>query len=140
VRAYLDASLIVPIFVHDAFSDRALALLEQPSLRVVVSDFAAAEFASAMSRLVRMRLLSREEASSIFRDFDAWTEETAESLSIAPQDVSEAASHLRRVDSPLRTPDALHLAMARRAGAALATFDDRLGEIAVRLGIERARA
>ena len=53
MSVYLDASIILPTMVEEAISeavDRFLAA----STDLVISDFAAAEVASAMSRLVRM--------------------------------------------------------------------------------------
>jgi predicted nucleic acid-binding protein len=41
----------------------------------------------------------------------------------------------RRLDLPLRTPDALNIAIAQRVGADLVTFDDRMVASARALGI-----
>jgi predicted nucleic acid-binding protein len=43
---------------------------------------------------------------------------------------------LRRLDLTLRTPDALNIAIAQRAGAAMATFDARMAEAAQALGLD----
>jgi predicted nucleic acid-binding protein len=42
---------------------------------------------------------------------------------------------LRRLDLNLRTPDAIHIAIAQRLGAELATFDVRMAESAEALGV-----
>jgi len=42
---------------------------------------------------------------------------------------------LRRLDLPLRTPDMLHIAIAARLQAKLATFDDRMQSAATKLGL-----
>jgi uncharacterized protein len=41
---------------------------------------------------------------------------------------------------PLRAPDAIHIAMAQRVGAALVTFDRRMAAAARALGIAAAEA
>jgi predicted nucleic acid-binding protein len=43
---------------------------------------------------------------------------------MAPQDIVNATAMLRTLDTPLRTPDALHVVMAQRVGAQLMTFDN----------------
>jgi predicted nucleic acid-binding protein len=49
-------------------------------------------------------------------------------------DIRAADIFLRRLDLNLRTPDAIHIAIARRLGAELATFDVRMAESAEALG------
>ena len=58
----LDASAIVPLFVVDAFNHRIEAYLTEHTPDIVVSDFAAAEFASVLARRVRMGQSSRADA------------------------------------------------------------------------------
>jgi predicted nucleic acid-binding protein len=50
VSVYLDASVLVALFTHDLLGARADAFLRTHSPVLVVSDFAAAEFASAIAR------------------------------------------------------------------------------------------
>lgn len=79
-----------------------------------MSDFAAAEFASSVSRRVRTRELTVLEARDAFADFDAWKVMRPELVESSPPDVRDAAIHMRRLDLPLRTPDAIHIAIAQR--------------------------
>ena len=46
---------------------------------------------------------------------------------------------LRRLDINLRTPDAIHIAIARRVDATLVTFDQQVAESARALGMAVAR-
>jgi hypothetical protein len=46
---------------------------------------------------------------------------------------------LRRLDLTLRSPDAIHLAVAMRIGSTLATFDRKLAEIARVLKVRTAQ-
>jgi len=140
VSVYLDATAIVSAFVRDGFSDRARTFLGQEPTGVLVSDFAAAELASVVSRYVRTNAMTREAALLVFPRFDDWRATSCEEMWLEMADVAVATALLRRLDSPLRAPDALHLAMAQRAAASLLTFDDRLAAAAARLGIELAAA
>ena len=132
---YLDASVVVALIIADIHSARAEALLAQHRSLVVVSDFAAAELASTLARRLRMGLLTPDEARTALTDFDAWASTTARRASIRTADVGFADGLLRRFDQPLRTPDALHLAVAFRIGATLATFDTRMATAARAIGI-----
>ena len=140
LNVYLDASLLVPLFIQDRFTARAQAFLSTGELVLHVSDFAETEFASVMSLKVRKRDLTREEALGAFAAFDLWkaTEPNQEFAETA--DIQRAGALLRRLDLNLRAPDAIHIAIALRAGAALATFDSRMAECAEALGLALAPA
>ena len=138
--AYFDASVLVSLFVVDSFADRAQVYMRDHQPIPIVSDFAAAEFASAVGRLVRTELLDLEHAFPIFAAFDGWRSQSALDCAVETSDVAAAGVLLRRLDAPLRVPAALHLAMALRMGVALATFDARLADIALRNGVDIAPA
>ena len=57
MSVYVDASVLVALFTDDALAIRADGFLRTRSPVVIVSDFAAAEFASAIARHVRMRAI-----------------------------------------------------------------------------------
>lgn len=134
MSVYLDASILVPLFVNDAFSDRADAFLEAASSRLVLSDFLRAEFASVVSRLVRAGDLTRDEATQAFDRLDSWAimQTPAQTTTF---DVRQSEIWIRRLDLNLRAPDAVHIAIAARMGASLATFDVRMAEAAQALGV-----
>ena len=134
LSVYFDASALVPLFVLDPFSVRANQVFRGRAVLPVVSDFAAVEFASSLGRRVRMRQLTEDQARSAFANFDSWTAIT-ERIETLPVDIRDAESILRRLNSTLRTPDALNIAIARRVGAQLATFDARMAEKARALGV-----
>ena len=58
---------------------------------LVVSDFAAAEFASALGRRVRTRDLVADDVRAIFRDFDAWATEHSRFVTILAGDTRKKA-------------------------------------------------
>jgi predicted nucleic acid-binding protein len=132
---YLDASLLVALFTNDPFSARADLALRGRNLTVVVSDFAAAEFASAVARQVRTGELSRRDARGAFTDFDIWLARIAARAEIHSADIRSAEAALRRLDLTLRAPDAMNIAIAQRLGAELATFDRKMADCARALGV-----
>ncbi len=134
MRVYLDASVLVALLTNDALSVRADALLRAALPTLVVSDFASAEFAAALARRVRTADITAEDARSAFATLDAWMIRAAERVETTAADVKTAEVFLRRLDLTLRTPDALNIAIAQRAGTALATFDDKMAASAQALG------
>lgn len=134
MSVYLDASILVSFFVNDSMSARADALVRSLSVPLLVSDFASAEFASALGRRVRMGRIGPDDAKATLSDLDAWVGGAANSVSLEAADISAASTFLRRLDLYLRTPDAIHIAIAQRVGAELATFDERMAECARALG------
>lgn len=134
MSVYLDASVLVALFTNDPLSARADGFLRANTPVLIVSDFAAAEFASAVARRVRMGTLPPGDARAIFATFDAWTERATGRAETGPADVAAATAYLRRLDLGLRTPDALNIAIAERVGADLMTFDDKMAAGARALG------
>jgi len=135
MRRYLDASALVSLFSIDEHSDRAIALIRPEDAVLVVSDFARTEFASVVARLVRMRDLTKPDATTMFANFDVWVADNAAQVALGTQDVMTAEATLRRLDLNRRAPDALHIAIARRLDAILVTFDRRLEQAARSLGV-----
>ena len=138
MTVYLDASTILPTLIEEAASaavDRFIAENDEP---LVISEFAAVEVASALSRLVRTGLLDRDDASARLADFDAWRAASTDDLDLQASDVRLANVFVRRFDLMLRAPDALHAAACRRADLLLVTRDKRLAAAAEELGV-RAR-
>jgi predicted nucleic acid-binding protein len=140
MSVYLDASMLVALFTDDALTQRATAFMAAELPIIVVSDFAAAEFASAVARMTRTREITLDEARGVLADFDTWRSRVADQPAIAPADVATAASFIRRLDLTLRTADAINIAIARRVGAQLATFDTKMAASARAVGVEIADA
>lgn len=120
----------------DVLTARAYSLVGSFSPVLLVSDFAAAEFASALARRVRTGELATDKAREAFADFDGWTARAARRIETAAADVRAAEAFLRRLNLTSRAPDALNIAIAQRTGAALATFDERMAVAARALGTE----
>ncbi|HXA21616.1 MAG TPA: type II toxin-antitoxin system VapC family toxin [Acetobacteraceae bacterium] len=138
MRVYPDASVLVALFTYDRFTARARAYLTTEIPTLVVSDFAAAEFASAVSRRVRTNDLTPDEGRIAFTSFDSWLARSTQHVDTTTQDIAAAAAALRRLDLNLRTPDAINIAVADRLGATLATFDEKMATAARALGVQVA--
>ena len=105
------------------------ALIRSDSI-FMISDLAVAEIASAMSRLVRSTGYPAGIAQSRLDEFDEWRAAKALAVTLTTGDVSDATALVRRFDLMLRAPDALHLVLARRSGASLATLDRHMSKAA----------
>lgn len=132
---YLDASVLLPTLIEEAASAAVDAYMLAGTRELLVSDFAAAEVAAGLSRLVRMRLLAASDAAARLADFDVWRAAMSSPADIHAPDVRLAAAYVRRFDLGLRAPDALHLAVVRRIEVPLLTLDRRLAAAARELGI-----
>jgi uncharacterized protein len=135
MSTYLDASFLVPTLIEEAVSDAVKAYLLATEQELLVSEFAAAEVASALSRLVRMRLLGTADAEARLSDFQAWRAAASSPVDIHPADARLAYTFVRRFELMLRAADALHLAITARLDASLVTLDRRLERAARELGI-----
>ncbi|MBX3483192.1 type II toxin-antitoxin system VapC family toxin [Phenylobacterium sp.] len=135
MTAYLDASAILPTLIEEAASPAVDAFIAGADERLVISEFAAAEVASALSRLVRTGTLERDDAAARLADFDAWRAAAADGLDLQASDVRLASVFVRRFDLMLRAPDALHAAACRREDLLLVTMDRRLAKAAEDLGV-----
>jgi predicted nucleic acid-binding protein len=135
LKAYLDASALLPMLIAEPGSAAIDVFMETANDGLVVSEFAAAEVASALSRLVRTDRLAANDASARLADFDAWRAIAAEDVELNAADVRLAHLYVRRFELMLRAPDALHAAVCRRAGLELITLDRRLAMAAEALGV-----
>jgi predicted nucleic acid-binding protein len=135
VSIYLDASVIVALFTKDYFTDRATSLLASKADVVIVSDFAAVEFSSVIARFVRTRSVTVEQARAVLSDFDSWSERACQRVATDGAVISRAEVFLRRMDTPLRTADAINIAIAEGLRASLMTFDEKMSAAARVLGL-----
>ncbi len=136
MKAYLDASVIVPLFLADPFTGRAEALLRTPDLTLIVADWAVLEVSNVVSRRVRIQALTEQDAMRVLADFDVWRSRAAADSETTRTDVTAAIQFVRRFDLVLRGPDAIHIAIAHRLGAHLFTFDERMATAAAALGLQ----
>jgi predicted nucleic acid-binding protein len=132
---YLDTSVLLPLFVVDPLNRRAETLMRQQKSVIAISDYCIAEFASAIAARVRSGEIPSRIAQIAYSQFDGWTAGKAKRTEMMAADISAAASFIRRLDLPLKTGDAIHIAVAQRLGATLATFDRQMEAGAGVLGV-----
>jgi uncharacterized protein len=135
VILYLDASILVALFVIDPSSARAEAFLSAHLEVVVVGDFGVAEFSSAVGRRARTRDLTWEDGQLAFSNLDTWVARSAYREETTNANIDAANRILRRLDVNLRTPDAIHTAIAHRLDATLVTIDRSMAASARALGV-----
>lgn len=115
-------------------SDRAERFLNGREDEFLLSNLTAAEFASLVARRVRTRDFTVDEARVALASFEAWIRLSIRSVEVSTADVSAAIGFLQRLDLPLRTLDAIHIALAQRVDATLVTFDRQMATSARALG------
>ena len=124
----LDASVLVAAFTPDIHSTQAERWLEATD-RPVVSDWAAAEFSAAIRTKVRQGVVRGDRIDAVEAAFDDWILRLGARQQVLAQDHLKARALV--IKHPLlRAPDALHIAIAVRLSARLATFDDRQSDAA----------
>jgi uncharacterized protein len=132
---YLDTSILAPFYWAEAMSKPVTELFQQ-SQTLLISELSEVELMSALSRRVRMKEIERENAIAIANQFQAHiTIGLYEKLPITTQHYQIAQSWIQNFDTPLRTLDALHLAVANEQQVPLITADIGLARSAVNLNV-----
>lgn len=127
---YLDANIIVSLFIADSHSSLVDAWLDSEPGQLFVSDFARVEFAAVISRQVRVGAMNDETAHEALSDFDEWTRRMTQPVETRTRDVGLAERLARDFATKLSAQDALHLAIAANREHHLVTFDARLADAA----------
>lgn len=136
MSGYLDASTLLAALVEEQASARVDQFIQGGASPFTVSEFAAAETASGLSRRARAGALTLEAAAGRLAQFDVWRAASTRDIAVCDADFRLASLFVRRFDLGLRAPDALHAALCRRAGLTLITLDMRLARAGAALGIE----
>ena len=133
---YLDASVLVPLVVVEPQHPDVWDFLGERTRPFIATSFARGETISAISRLVRVRRLTADDARTRLADLDRWFETACGSPAVEDADIRAAAKLVERFDLALKLPDAIHLTCARRLAVPLLTLDERLCRTAAALGVE----
>ena len=134
---YCDASALVKLYVSEPGSDHFNQIVEGRD-DLLVSDLAITEVVSALSRLLHQGSVTRERIRRVQHDVLERLDDGVYLRVELTRDVLRRAEHflLSLTATPLRTADALHLAMATSARAAsMASFDVRLRAAARAVGL-----
>lgn len=135
---YPDASALVCLFKPEVHSPRAAEIVDRRRNTIQLSDFVIAEVSSALAAIFRQGRFDEGEAVVRFGLIDEWLAGFGSPVAVAHGDIAAATTFVRRSDLRLRAPDALHLAVCRRIGATLLTFDADQAVAATALGIDLA--
>jgi len=110
---YLDTSFLAPFYIHEATSDRVEdVLLAVPAGELAISDWTQVEFASLLTRRIRMGELTQEIVEETMRAFQADVAEFYVIFAVNTEDFERATQFLLQGNTGLRAGDALHLAIA----------------------------
>jgi hypothetical protein len=131
---YLDASVVVSTFLSDVHTSRVMAWLSTVSEAPALSNWTVTEFSSAATAQERMGRITRDRRLVAEQNFDAWLL-AVEQAPMIVADFALARDFLRRSLPRLRAGDALHLAVARRFGARVATLDAVMADAALAVGL-----
>ncbi len=138
---YLDTSFVVPLFREEAASRKITDFISrQAAGTLAVSKWTGVEFASHVSRDIRMGELSATEGSGILEEFDATISASFVMLVPNSYDFDLAQEYVAHFATQLRAPDALHLAVARNNGMEfVATLDEGMLAAAKKLKVPARR-
>ena len=133
--AYLDTTVLVAYYCPEALSEAAEKMMlgdQQPS----VSALTEVELVSALARKVRERELSRENANHVLTEFQSHLNQFLfKRIPVERAHYSVAFTWLAQFGVPLRTLDALHLAVAADNHLEVITADRQLSQSARKLGV-----
>jgi len=135
MAAYFDTSVLVPLFFHEAGTSAARLEMQQTN-SPWVSHWTLAEFSSAVAFKLRCAQVDAATASTVRRLFAELVASRLTVVDVLREDFANAAVLCEATPAPgLRTPDALHLAVAQRLGLALVSFDQALTQAARQQGL-----
>lgn len=133
---YVDTSVLVAYYCPEPISSKAEeAITEADS--PTVSPLCEVEFASAVAKKVREKLILKISANRILNEFQSHLHQLL--FKRAPIEVDHfglAFNWLARLEIPLGTLDALHLAAASKNNLKIVTADRQLSRAADKLGIQ----
>ncbi len=133
---YLDTSVLVAYYYPEPISETAEKLILR-SKRPCISSLTEVEFASALSRKIREKNLSPEDGNKIFNQFQSHLEQSLYSWTVLEdRHYRTAKNWIIQFSAPLKTLDALHLAVAAESDLTLLTADKHLEISAKYFGID----
>jgi predicted nucleic acid-binding protein len=138
---YLDTSFLAPLFREEATSRKVADFVaRQAAGTLAVSKWTGVEFASLVSRDVRMGMLTATEGRQLVAEFSSVVASSLFVFTLNSYDFDLAGDYVANFTTHLRGPDALHLAVAHNNGVEfIATLDDGMLAAAKKLKIPAKR-
>ena len=132
---YLDTSVLAPYYCPEPLSDKVEKIVISAD-RPCISSLSEVELASAISRKIREKNLSLEDGNKIFNQFQTHLKESLFRLiSVEDRHYQTAKNWILQFAVPLKTLDALILAVAAEGELTLLTADRQLDISAKYFGI-----
>jgi predicted nucleic acid-binding protein len=133
---YLDTSVIAAFYCPESLSD-AVEKVVAGSVEPIISHLVEVEIASAVSRKVREKSLGLIDARRILSQFKLHVSAGMYSVkAVESYHYSLAGEWIGQCSMPLRTLDALHLAVAFEHGRKIITADTLMAKSAEKLGLD----
>lgn len=136
MRRYFDTSLLVAALIREAGTAAAKTYLigcgDEPWL---ISRWVTTEFSSALAIKVRTGMITTSEQTAALNMFRRFSALRLDVVNVESADFDVAAEMSDHSGVALRAGDALHLAVCRRLGTRLATFDAGLAAAANHHGV-----
>jgi uncharacterized protein len=132
---YLDTSVLAPFYWPETTSAAVVQLFQRHE-SLIISELSEIELLSALSRRVRMREIDRTDAIAIAERLQEHLNTTFYTrLTVTSKHYQIAKSWMQQFDTPLRTLDALHLAIAFDLAIPIVTADIGLAKSAERFSV-----
>ena len=133
---YLDTSVLAVYYCPEPLSEQAEKIIIRAK-RPRISSLTEVELASAVSRKIREKNISPEDGNKIFNQFRSHLKESLYRLiSVEDRHYQTAKNWILQFSTPLKTLDALHLAIASGDNLTLLTADRQLELAAKHFGIK----
>lgn len=137
MRLYLDTNIVIALFVAEERSSAVRALLRSHRLPLVSSELVRLEVIATLARKAREGVLSEAGARKAAVLADQWLLGETDCVPVNTGDFEAARTMLKaNFSDNLRTPDAIHMALALRGDAILVSHDRRLLELAPAFGLK----
>jgi len=132
---YIDTSVLVAYYCPENLSDQVQSFLGE-QIRPAISELTEVELFSAVARKVRMGGITQSDGNRILAKFLSHLNSGLfTSIPVASQHWRIARGWIGLFNTPLRTLDALHLAVASDGDYTLVTSDHHLHQAAQTLGV-----
>ncbi len=126
MAAYFDTSVLIPLFFNEPGTGAARIEMSR-EVSAWISHWTLAEFSSAVAFKLRTGQVAEATATTARHFFAQLLATRLTVVDVLREDFSAAAGLCEATATPgLRTPDALHLAIAMRLGLSMVTFDQAL--------------
>ena len=137
MAAYLDSCVLLSLLLGDSgYTDSERWLINQGDQTLWISHWVLLEVAGVIATCVRRGQLTAEQAQTIGSEFESFRQERLTLIEPRGTDFLQARQWLERcLHLPLRSGDALHLALAKRHQLTVVSADRALARCAESLGL-----